>query len=78
MEFAALREGTDPKRVREEIAAGRTVLPACVNHPEIEPMVIGTAFRVKVNTNIGTSSVTSSPAEETAKMRWATRWGADT
>jgi phosphomethylpyrimidine synthase len=78
MEFAALREGTDPERVREEIAAGRAVLPACVNHPESEPMVVGRAFRVKVNANIGTSAVTSSPAEETAKMRWATRWGADT
>jgi phosphomethylpyrimidine synthase len=78
MEFAALREGTDPDRVCEEIAAGRAVLPACVNHPESEPMVIGKAFRVKVNANIGTSAVTSSPAEETAKMRWATRCGADT
>ena len=78
MEFAALREGTGPERVREEIAAGRVVLPACVNHSESEPMVVGKAFRVKVNANIGTSAVTSSPAEETAKMRWATRWGADT
>jgi phosphomethylpyrimidine synthase len=78
MEFAALREGVAPELVREEIAAGRAVLPANVNHPETEPMVIGQAFLVKVNANIGTSAVTSSTAEETAKMRWATRWGADT
>jgi phosphomethylpyrimidine synthase len=78
MEFAALREGVSPELVRGEIAAGRAVLPACVNHPESEPMVIGKAFLVKVNANIGTSAVTSSTAEETSKMQWATRWGADT
>jgi phosphomethylpyrimidine synthase len=78
MEFAALREGVSPELVREEIAAGRAVLPACVNHPESEPMVIGKAFLVKVNANIGTSAVTSSAGEEVEKMRWATRWGADT
>jgi phosphomethylpyrimidine synthase len=78
MEFAALREGISPDLVREEIAAGRAVLPASARHPESEPMVIGKAFLVKVNANIGTSAVSSSVAEETAKMRWATRWGADT
>jgi phosphomethylpyrimidine synthase len=78
MEFAALREGLAPELVRDEIAAGRAVLPANVNHPESEPMVIGQAFLVKINANIGTSAVTSSVAEEVAKMRWATRWGADT
>ena len=78
MEFAALREGVPAELVRDEIAAGRAVLPACVNHPESEPMVIGKAFLVKVNANIGTSAVTSSVEQEADKMRWATRWGADT
>jgi phosphomethylpyrimidine synthase len=78
MEFAALREGVPPGLVRDELAAGRAVLPASVNHPESEPMVIGKAFLVKINANIGTSAVTSSVAEEVDKMRWATRWGADT
>ncbi len=78
MEFAALREGVDPQVVRAEIAAGRAVLPANVNHPEIEPMVIGKRFLVKVNANIGNSAVTSSIEEEVEKMTWATRWGADT
>jgi phosphomethylpyrimidine synthase len=78
MEFAALREGVPAELVRDEIAAGRAVLPANVNHPESEPMVIGKAFLVKINANIGTSAVTSSVSEEVEKMRWATRWGADT
>ncbi|KRV47247.1 phosphomethylpyrimidine synthase [Wenjunlia vitaminophila] len=78
MEFAALREGVAPQVVREEIAAGRAVLPANVNHPEIEPMVIGKRFLVKVNANIGNSAVTSSVEEEVEKLTWATRWGADT
>ncbi len=78
MEFAAIREGVDPEVVREEIAAGRAILPCNVNHPESEPMVIGRRFLVKVNANIGNSAVTSSVAEEVDKMSWATRWGADT
>jgi phosphomethylpyrimidine synthase len=78
MEFAAVREGVTPGMVREEIAAGRAVLPANRNHPESEPMVIGARFLVKVNANIGTSAVTSSVAEEVEKLTWATRWGADT
>jgi len=78
MEFAALREGMDPSVVREEIAAGRAVLPVNVNHPEAEPMLIGTRFLVKINANIGNSAVTSSIEEEVEKMSWATRWGADT
>jgi len=78
MEFAALREGVPPEVVRDEIAAGRAVLPANINHPESEPMVIGRRFLVKVNANIGTSAVTSSITEEVEKMRWATHWGADT
>ena len=64
--------------VREEIAAGRAVLPLNVNHPECEPAIIGKRFLVKVNANIGTSAVTSSIAEEVEKLTWATRWGADT
>ncbi len=78
MEFAAIREGVAPDLVRDEVAAGRAVLPANVNHPESEPMVIGQRFLVKVNANIGTSAVSSSVAEEVEKLTWATRWGADT
>jgi phosphomethylpyrimidine synthase len=64
--------------VREEIAAGRAIIPANINHPELEPMIIGRNFLVKVNANIGNSAVTSSVAEEVEKLVWATRWGADT
>ena len=78
MEFVAVRENVPAELVRSEIAAGRAVLPANVNHPESEPMVIGSRFLVKVNANIGTSAVTSSVAEEVEKLTWATRWGADT
>ncbi|MFJ5088690.1 phosphomethylpyrimidine synthase ThiC [Streptomyces sp. NPDC088674] len=78
MEYAALREGVAPEVVREELAAGRAVLPANINHPESEPMVIGKRFLVKINANIGNSAVTSSIEEEVEKMTWATRWGADT
>ncbi len=78
MAFAATREGVDPEVVREELAAGRAILPANVNHPESEPMVIGRRFLVKVNANIGNSAVTSSVDEEVAKLTWATRFGADT
>jgi phosphomethylpyrimidine synthase len=78
MEFVALREGTDPGFVRDEVARGRAIIPANVNHPETEPMIIGTRFLTKVNANIGTSAVTSSAADEVDKLTWATRWGADT
>jgi len=78
MAYVAAREHLPAELVRDEIAAGRAVLPANVNHPECEPMIIGKRFLVKVNANIGTSAVTSSPAEEVEKMVWATRWGADT
>jgi phosphomethylpyrimidine synthase len=78
MAFVAAREGLDPEVVREEVAAGRAIIPANVNHPESEPMAIGRRFLVKVNANIGTSSVTSSVAEEVDKLHWAIRWGADT
>ena len=78
MEFAAIREGMDPETVRQELAAGRAILPANVNHPESEPMLIGSRFAVKINANIGNSAVTSSVEEEVEKLQWATRWGADT
>jgi phosphomethylpyrimidine synthase len=78
MEFAALREGMSPELVRSEIARGRAILPANINHPELEPMLIGRAFKVKINANIGNSAVTSSIEEEVEKLRWATLWGADT
>ena len=78
MEFVATREGVDASFVRDEIARGRAILPNNINHPETEPMVIGTNFLVKINANIGNSAVTSSITEEVEKMSWATRWGADT
>jgi phosphomethylpyrimidine synthase len=78
MAFIAEREGVPGELVRDEVALGRAVIPANHNHPESEPMVIGKAFAVKVNANIGNSAVTSSVAEEVDKMVWATRWGADT
>jgi phosphomethylpyrimidine synthase len=67
-----------PEFVRDEVAKGRAIIPANINHPEAEPMIIGRNFLVKINANIGNSAVTSSMAEEVEKMVWATRWGADT
>jgi phosphomethylpyrimidine synthase len=67
-----------PEFVRDEVAAGRAIIPSNINHPESEPMIIGRNFLVKVNANIGNSAVTSSIEEEVEKMTWATRWGADT
>ncbi|UER53843.1 phosphomethylpyrimidine synthase ThiC [Kineosporiaceae bacterium SCSIO 59966] len=78
MEYVAIREGCDVELVRSEVAAGRAIIPANVNHPEAEPMVIGRRFLVKVNANIGSSAVTSSIAEEVDKLTWAVTWGADT
>ena len=78
MEFVAVREGVEPELVRSEIARGRAIIPANVNHPELEPMVIGRNFMVKINANIGNSAVSSSIEEEVEKLRWATLWGADT
>ncbi|MCL6489065.1 MAG: phosphomethylpyrimidine synthase ThiC [Alicyclobacillus mali] len=78
MEFVAIREGMDPEFVRQEVASGRAIIPANVNHPELEPMIIGRKFHVKVNANIGNSIVSSSLEEEVEKMRWAILWGADT
>jgi phosphomethylpyrimidine synthase len=78
MEFAAIREGVPPELVRDEVARGRAIIPANVNHPESEPMIIGRRFLVKINANIGNSAVASSIDEEVDKMVWAIRWGADT
>ena len=75
---AGIPDFITPEFVRDEIARGRAVLPANINHPEAEPMVIGRNFLVKINANIGNSAVTSSMAEEVEKMVWAIRWGADT
>jgi phosphomethylpyrimidine synthase len=78
MSFIALREGLSEEFVRDEVARGRAIVPANVNHPELEPMVIGRNFLVKINANIGNSAVRSSIDEEVEKLRWATLWGADT
>jgi phosphomethylpyrimidine synthase len=78
MRFVAIRERVTPELVRDELAAGRAILPANINHPESEPMIIGKAFLVKINANIGNSAVTSTIAEEVDKLRWAVKWGADT
>ncbi|OCP02695.1 MULTISPECIES: phosphomethylpyrimidine synthase ThiC [unclassified Ensifer] len=75
---AHIPDHVTPEFVRQEIASGRAILPANINHPESEPMIIGRNFLVKINANIGNSAVTSSMAEEVEKMVWATRWGADT
>lgn len=88
MEFVAIRENQHreltphqkitPEFVRQEIAMGRAIIPANINHPELEPMIIGTHFLVKTNANIGNSAVSSSIKEEVEKLIWAIRWGADT
>ncbi|MBX5467463.1 MAG: phosphomethylpyrimidine synthase ThiC [Firmicutes bacterium] len=78
MEFVAIREGVSPEFVRSEVAAGRAIIPANINHPESEPMIIGRNFHVKINANIGNSAVASSIEDEVEKMTWATLWGADT
>ncbi len=78
MEFVAVREELDAEFVRSEVARGRAIIPANINHPELEPMVIGRHFLVKINANIGNSAVSSSIDEEVEKLRWATLWGADT
>lgn len=78
MRFVAAREQCDVELVRQEVAEGRAIIPANINHPETEPMIIGRRFLVKVNANIGNSAVTSSIAEEVDKLTWATTWGADT
>jgi phosphomethylpyrimidine synthase len=78
MEFVALRESLNPEFVKDEIARGRAIIPANINHPEIEPAAIGRNFLVKINANIGNSVISSSIEEEVEKMTWAIRWGADT
>ena len=75
---AHIPDHVTPEFVRQEVAAGRAIIPANINHPEAEPMIIGRNFLVKINANIGISAVTSSMAEEVEKMVWAARWGADT
>ncbi len=75
---AAIPDFVTPEFVRDEVAKGRAIIPANINHPEAEPMIIGRNFLVKINANIGNSAVTSSMAEEVDKMVWATRWGGDT
>jgi phosphomethylpyrimidine synthase len=78
MRFVAIRERVTPEFVRDELARGRAILPANINHPESEPMIIGRNFLVKINANIGNSAVSSSIGEEVDKLRWAVKWGADT
>jgi phosphomethylpyrimidine synthase len=78
MDFVALREGLPADFVRLELARHRAIIPANINHPELEPMAIGRGFAVKINANIGNSAVKSSIEDEVEKLRWATLWGADT
>jgi phosphomethylpyrimidine synthase len=78
MAFIATREGLPADFVRTEVARGRAIIPSNINHPELEPMIIGRNFLVKINANIGNSAIGSSIAEEVDKLRWATLWGADT
>ena len=78
MRFVAEREGVTPEFVRSEIARGRAIIPANIKHTELEPMIIGRNFLVKINANIGNSAIGSSIEEEVDKLRWAVRWGSDT
>ncbi len=78
MDFVAVREGVAPEFVRQEVAEGRAIIPANINHAEMEPMVIGRNFLTKINANIGNSALSSSVVEELEKMLWSVRWGADT
>src|SRR3984893_14951568 len=75
---ASIPNGVTPEFVRDEVARGRAIIPANINHPESEPMIIGRNFLVKINANIGNSAVSSSIYEEVEKMTWSTRWGGDT
>ncbi|MFA6038580.1 MAG: phosphomethylpyrimidine synthase ThiC [Legionellales bacterium] len=77
MEFIAIRENISAEFIRDEVARGRAIIPCNINHPELEPMIIGRNFLVKINANIGNSAVTSSIAEEVEKLAWSVRWGAD-
>ena len=78
MLYCAVRENMDPEFVRSEVARGRAIIPSNKRHLELEPMIVGRNFLVKVNANIGNSVVSSSIEEEVQKLQWATMWGADT
>lgn len=78
MLYCAVREGLDPEFVRSEVARGRAIIPSNKRHSELEPMIVGRNFKVKINANIGNSAVTSSIEEEVEKLQWSTMWGADT
>ncbi len=78
MEFIARKENMSVEVIREEVATGRAIIPSNINHPELEPMIIGKKFKVKVNANIGNSPTTSVIEEEVEKLEWSIRWGADT
>ncbi len=78
MDFIALREGLPAEFIRDEVARGRAIIPSNINHTELEPMIIGRHFLVKINANIGNSAVSSSIEQEVQKLQWATLWGADT
>ena len=78
MRFCAIRENVEAEFVRDEVARGRAIIPANIKHTELEPMIIGRNFLVKINANIGNSAVSSSIEEEVEKLQWSTRWGADT
>jgi phosphomethylpyrimidine synthase len=78
MEYIAIREGCTPEKVRDEIARGRAIIPANINHTELEPMIIGREFLVKINANIGNSAIKSSIEDEVEKMTWSVKWGGDT
>ena len=78
MEYVARKEKLPPELILSEVARGRMIIPANINHAELEPMAIGRNFLVKINANIGNSAVTASVEEEVEKMVWAIRWGADT
>src|SRR5690606_20217011 len=75
---AAIQKWITPEFVRDEVARGRAIIPANINHPETEPMIIGRNFLVKINANIGNSALGSSIQDEVEKMTWAIRWGGDT
>mmetsp|Transcript_37844 Transcript_37844/g.55726 ORF Transcript_37844/g.55726 Transcript_37844/m.55726 type:complete len:643 (+) Transcript_37844:67-1995(+) len=78
MAYVAAREGVSPDFVRDEVARGRAIIPSNINHPELEPMIIGRMFKVKINSNIGNSAINSSIEDEVEKLQWSALWGADT
>ncbi len=76
--YVAARESMDPELVRSEVARGRAIIPSNKKHLELEPMIVGRKFKVKINANIGNSAISSSIEEEVEKLQWAAMWGADT